>query len=258
MNRTKGVKILDSMKVDMAETLSARARAFFRPDAKIDLTSGEAPESPLWSKAVRSFATAAVACGLVASVNLAAAPAQAQAHATQDKANVATQTEIQQYVNLGSMRFTDLVKIRDSIGLDEATLRDRIMPQFDMAEMSSMTPNEKTQLIGGLYWAAEALEGFDRAMQQSRVAIAQRGEPLRTHAEEVNSWQTFLDDRTTEHKKKEYFYHLGAPKPVAAVDPAALQRTIERLQQVVILPAATPVEQARSYERERSSQGMGG
>lgn len=29
MNRTKGVKILDSMKVDMAETLSARARAFF-------------------------------------------------------------------------------------------------------------------------------------------------------------------------------------------------------------------------------------
>ncbi|ADP20038.1 MULTISPECIES: hypothetical protein [Achromobacter] len=256
MNRTKGVKIFDSMKVDMAETLSARARAFFRPDAKIDLTSGNGTESPLWSKAVRSFATAAVACGLVATVNLAQAPTQA--YAAQDKANVATQTEAQQYVSLGSMRFTDLVKIRDSIGLDEATLRDRIMPQFDMAEMSSMTPNEKAQLIGGLYWAAEALEGFDRAMQQSRLAIAQRGEPPRTHAEEVNSWQTFLDDRTTEHKKKEYFYHLGAPKPVAAVDPAALQRTIERLQQVIILQAAAPAEQARSYERERSSQSMGG
>ena len=74
MNPIKGVKILDSKKVDMAGALSARAKAFFQPDAKIVLTSENSPQSPLWSKAVRSFATAAVACGLVAAVNLAQEP----------------------------------------------------------------------------------------------------------------------------------------------------------------------------------------
>lgn len=243
MNPIKGVKILDSKKVDIAGALSARAKAFFQPDAKIVLTSENSPQSPLWSKAVRSFATAAVACGLVAAVNLAPEPTQArEAHV---HGSAASEPSTQQYVSLGDMRFSDLVKIRDSIGLDEATLRDRIMPQFDMMAMTSMVPNERTKLVGGLYVAAETLEGFDRAMQQSRLAAAQRGDAPRTLTEAVQSWEKRLDDRTS-------------AKRAPTADPAALQRTIERLQEVVILQAPGAAERALSNERERPRSGMGG
>jgi|GEM_PF-2665087 len=256
MNSIKGVKILDSKKVDMAGALSARAQEFFQPDAKIVLTSESQQSAPLWSKAVRSFATAAVACGLVAAMNVV--PEATQARDAHVEASAAAQTGTQQYVSLGSLKFSDLVNIRDSIGLDEATLRDRIMPQFDMVAMTSMAPNERAQLVGGLYMAADTLEGFDRAMQQSRMAAAQRGDAPRTHAEEVQSWEKALASRSAEHKRKEFVDHLGAPKPAQTVDPAALQRTIERLQQVVLLKPEAPAERALSYDRERPRPAMGG
>lgn len=244
-----GLSILAARKVDISSALSERGKAFFRPDQSIRLESTHPSASSSWNKVVQKFATVAAACGLAATVALAPTPAQAQLVVQHASADVGAAS--QHLVSIARLSFSDLIDIRDRIGLDEATLRDHGMPLLDEGSIARMDPGERILLVGGLYVAAESLEGFDRAMATSRAELEKRGEPPRTRAEEVQAWQRWLDSRGQERQA----YHTPRGPDVADApndrpSPAKLEDTLQRIQMLVI-PRGTPVAEAyHQYERQ--------
>jgi hypothetical protein len=255
MTRSTGLELLvnsirQARKIDVASNLSERAQAFFRGGRSIEMIGQNDSSSSPWGRAIQGFASAAVACGLAAAITLSPAPTQAQS-APVDSAATTVQMA-QSYVSLASMKFSDLVEIRDQIGLDEATLQEHGMALLDKAAVEKLTNADRVSLVGGLFWAAESLEGFDKAMRQSRAIIAERGEPARSHAEEVQAWQKWLDSRAQSRPSygKSFIAPAGDPQNVAP-DPIALKNTIERIQSVVQPQPITSVERSHSYPAER-------
>ncbi|WP_025139685.1 hypothetical protein [Achromobacter sp. DH1f] len=254
MTSSAGLKILESRKVDIASKLSERAQAIFRSDSAVDLIGATASSPPGWGRAVKAFAAAAVACGLAASITMAPTPVQAQ-QAPQESA-AASVPAPQRYVSLANMKFLDLVQIRDQIGLDETTVRDYGMARLDQAQVAQMGDGDRKLLVGGLYWAAETLDGFDRTMAENRSIRAQTGQPALTRSEEVQGWQKWLDSRVDQKLQERQSARPRLVVPSAAaqpvdLDPIALQNTIERVQTVLQASAATSTERQRAYPAER-------
>lgn len=231
---TSGLGVLKNRTVDVSGQLTDRAKAFFGPDQTITLDSQQEATST-WTKAIRMFATAAAACGLAATVSLAPAPAQAQ----QIEHHARAEASAPAVVDIGQLRFTDLVENRDRLGLDEATLRDHGMPLLDEGSIERMDARERVQLIGGLYVAAKSLREFDRAMAASRTEMEAQGAPARTHTEEVQAWQRSLDSQAQ-----------GGAAGVPA-NQGDLEESVQRLEILVIPRGSAIAEIHQAYERER-------
>jgi hypothetical protein len=241
--KTAGLRILDARKVDIFSELSARAKAFFQPDQGLTLANTHSDAPSPWDKAVRKFAVAAAACGLVASVTLAPAPAQAQF--VNELPSSELTSHFKNLVNLQDLPFSDLVAVRDRLGLDEATLRDHGMPELDEGSIERMHAADRTMLVGGLYQAANSLARFDRAMAETRATLEQRGAPARSEAEEVRAWQQQLDS------KGQGLNAQGGAATASTLSQAALEKTIQEIQ-ILTIPRNTAVaELYQEYERQR-------
>jgi len=235
--KTAGLSILNSRKLDLLGQLSERAKEFFQPSQGLSMANTADGASTAWDKAVRKFAVAAAACGVVASVSLAPTPAQAD---TQKHVRSEFSTHAPTFVNLNTLRFSDLVAIRDRIGLDEATLRDHGMPFLDDGLIARMDDTDRRTVVLGFYSAANSLASFDRAMAESRASLEQRGAAPRTDAEEIQAWQHQLDSK--EHRQGQ---------ATGSIDQAALDDTINEVR-ILLMPRGAAVAEAHhEYERER-------
>ncbi|WP_313388386.1 hypothetical protein [Achromobacter aegrifaciens] len=241
--KTFGLRILDGRKIDIMSELSAPAKAFFQPDQRVSLANTHSAAHSAWNRAVRKFTVAAAACGLVAGVALAPTPVQAQL--VDETPSSELTSYFKDMVNLQDMRFSDLVAIRDRLGLDEATLRDHGMPMLDEGSIERMHAADRTMLVVGLYHAANSLARFDRAMAEARTTREQRGAPAQSEAEEVRAWQHQLDTSVPRQAAE----RIAATTP--AFSQAALEKTIQEIQILTVPRASAVAEMHREYERQR-------
>lgn len=250
MHNSAGIRVLQTSKVDIASKLRGQVRDVFRPGSKIELIGPTQSMSTAWNRAVRAFASATVACGMAAAITMAPAPAQARDTTTELAAP--NSAGAARYVNLANMKFSELVEVRDQLGLDEDTLREHGMAQLNQAAVDQMSQSERAFLVGGLYWAAESLEGFDRATAEGRAVRLERGDPARSSAEEVQAWERWLDSRAQARPSNGKAFVVRNETPAAqTTDPAALKRTVDRLQTILLPRSPQAVEHAPVYPSER-------